>query len=98
MSITSTELARKLSTASIRKTWDVYSAFDWPESLPDDAWYMSPEQMSLYGTPYFDSLTEAQQKKLSFTEICNCLSLVLQGERPLVQGLVHCLYLKKTNT
>ena len=96
MEMTSTELAPKLSTASIRKAWDVYSAFDWPETLPEDAWYMSPELISIYGTPYWESLTEAQQKKLSFTEICNFFSLVLQGERPLVQGLTHRLYLKKT--
>ncbi len=96
MSMTSTELAPKLSTASIRKQWDVYSAFDWPETLPEDAWYMSPELISLYGTEAYDALTEAQQKKLSFMELCNFFSLVLQGERPLVQGLVHRLYLKST--
>ena len=96
MSTEITELAIKLSAASIRRTWDVYSAFDWPESLPDNTWYMSPELISLYGTSYFDSLSEAQQQKLSFTEICNFFSLVCQGERPLVQGLVHRLYLKQT--
>ena len=57
MNLTSTELAPKLSTASIKKSWDVYSAFDWPESLPEDNWYMSPELISLYGTPFYDSLT-----------------------------------------
>ena len=96
MDIQSTALATKLSVASIRKSWDVYSAFDWPEVLPEDSWFMSPELISLYGTPYYDSLSEAQQKKLSFTELCNFFSLVLQGERPLVQGLVHRLYLKST--
>lgn len=96
MALKSTELAPKLSTASIKKSWDVYSAFDWPDSLPDDAWYMSPELISLYGTDFYNSLSEAEQKKLSFTEICNFFSLVLQGERPLVQGLVHRLYLKST--
>lgn len=96
MSLTSVQLAPKLSTASIKKSWDVYTAFDWPESLPEDNWFMSPELMSLYGTEYFDSLSEAQQKKLSFTELCNFFSLVLQGERPLVQGLAHRLYLKST--
>ncbi|MCR9258162.1 MAG: diiron oxygenase [Pseudomonadaceae bacterium] len=96
MSLTSVQLAPKLSTASIKKSWDVYTAFDWPETLPEDNWYMSPELMSLYGTEYFDSLSEAQQKKLSFTELCNFFSLVLQGERPLVQGLAHRLYLKTT--
>lgn len=90
-------LAERLSRASIKKTWDVYAAFDWPESLPEDAWYMSPELISLYGTSYYDGLTESQQKKLSLTELCNFFSLVLQGERPLVQGLVHRLYLRQTD-
>lgn len=92
-----TILADKLSRASIKKTWDVYTAFDWPESLPEDSWYMSPELISVYGTSFYDGLTEEQQKKLSFTELCNFFSLVLQGERPLVQGLVHRLYLKQTD-
>lgn len=93
---TAAELAPRLSTASIRTAWDPYSAFDWPDSLPEDAWYMSPELISLYGTPVYDELNEAQRQRLSFTELCNFFSLVLQGERPLVQGLVHRLYLKQT--
>lgn len=96
LELTSTQLAPKLSTASVKKAWDVYSAFDWPDSLPEDAWFMSQELISIYGTPLWESLTEEQQKKLSFTELCNLFSLVLQGERPLVQGLAHRLYLKQT--
>lgn len=96
MSMTSTQLAPKLSKASIRTAWDVYSAFDWPDTLPEDAWYMSPELISIYGTPEYEALSEAQQQRLSFMELCNFFSLVLQGERPLVQGLVHRLYLKST--
>ena len=94
--MSSIELAPKLSAASIRKQWDVYSAFDWPDELPEDAWYMSPELISIYGTDAYNDLTEAQQKRLSWTELCNFFSLVLQGERPLVQGLAHRLYLKST--
>lgn len=93
---TAAELAPRLSTASIRTAWDPYSAFDWPDELPEDAWYMSPELISLYGTPVYEGLTELQKQRLSFTELCNFFSLVLQGERPLVQGLVHRLYLKQT--
>jgi len=96
MNMQSTELATKLSQASIRKAWDVYSAFDWPAELPQDTWYMSPELISIYGTEVYGSLSEAEQQRLSFTELCNFFSLVLQGERPLVQGLVHRLYLKST--
>lgn len=92
----STKLATQLSKASIKKLWNVYSEFEWPASLPDDIWYMSPELISLHGTSFYETLGEAQQKKLSFWELCNFFSLVLQGERPLVQGVAHLLYSKST--
>ena len=41
-------------------------------------------------------LSEEQQRLLSKWEVGNFFSLVLQGERPLVQGLVHRLYSKKS--
>jgi hypothetical protein len=55
---------------------------------------MPPELVSIYGTPAWDALDETQRKRLSLFEIGNFFSLVLQGERPLVQGLVHRMYLK----
>ncbi len=88
-----TEIATRLTKASRKKLWDVYG-LDWPEQLQEGAWYMSPELVSIYGTELWDSLDEAQQKKLSLYETGNFFSIVLQGERPLVQGLVHRLYLK----
>jgi hypothetical protein len=93
---TAAELAIRLTGASRRKAWDVYRAFDWPAALQAGAWYMPPELISIYGTPAYEALSEEQQKRLSLFEIGNFFSLVLQGERPLVQGLVHRLYLKTT--
>jgi hypothetical protein len=92
---TAAELAVRLSDASVRKAWDVYSAFDWPESLePDAAWYMAPELVSIYGTDTWAGLSEAQQKRLSFYEIVNLFSFVLYGERPLIEGLTNRMYRK----
>ena len=34
---TSAELAVRLSDASVRKQWDVYSTFDWPEAIAPEA-------------------------------------------------------------
>lgn len=90
------QLASRLTGASRRKAWDVYSAFTWPPALVEGMWLMPPELMSLYGTPAYDALTDEQRKRLSLFEIGNFFSLVLQGERPLVQGLVHRLYLKSS--
>ena len=94
---TAAELAPRLSDASIRKAWDVYSAFDWPERLdPAADWYMSPELISIHGTPVWDGLDETTRKRLSFYEIVNFFSFVLYGERPLVSGLMNRMYRKNT--
>lgn len=85
-------LAEQLIKASRRETWDVYTYFDWPETIPADAWAMSPELVSIYGTPAWDALSEEQQKRLALYEIGNFFSLTLQGERPLVAGMSDRLY------
>lgn len=95
---TASELAVRLTKASRKKHWDVYNTFEWPEALDANAWYMPPELISLYGTPAWDALTEEQQKRLSLYELGNFFSLVLQGERPLVAGLVDRLYAKGNTT
>lgn len=94
---TSTQLAIQLTGASRRKAWNVHTAFDWPAALAPDRWFMPPELISIFGTPLYDTLDDEQKKRLSLFEIGNFFSLVLQGERPLVQGLVHRLYLKSTS-
>ena len=95
---TAIELAPRLTEASRRKTWDVHTAFDWPEALvPDADWYMSPELISIYGTDAYEALDETQQKRLSFYEIVNFFSFVLYGERPLISGLMNRMYRKNTS-
>jgi len=95
---TASDLATRLTRASRKMLWNVYDTFAWPAALEEGVWYMPPELVSIYGTPAFDALSEEQQKKLSLYELANFFSLVLQGERPLVQGLVHRLYAKGNST
>ena len=89
---TASQLATRLSRASCKKFYDVYNAFEWPEKLQEGAWCMPPELISIHGTPVWDAMDDAQRKRLSLHEVCNLFSLVLQGERLLVQGLAHRLY------
>jgi hypothetical protein len=91
----SSMLAEQLTKASRKQFWDVYSYFQWPESLPEDAWMISPELISIYGTETWERMTEAQRKRLSLFEIGNFFSLTLQGERPLVAGMSDLLYSSK---
>jgi hypothetical protein len=87
-----TDLAARLTQASRRQLWDVHTHFAWPERLDETAWWMPPELISLYGTPTWDGLDQAARLRLSRYEIGNFFSLVLQGERPLVQGLIHRIH------
>src|SRR5262245_13602829 len=91
---TSADLAARLTRASRKLFWNVYDTFAWPEALDAAAWYMPPELISLYGTPQYEALDETARRRLSLFELGNFFSLVLQGERPLVQGLVHRFYAK----
>jgi hypothetical protein len=86
------ELAVRLSRASVAKFWNVYSTIDWPETLDRSGWFMSPELISLHGTERWERLDDAARRKLSFYELVNFFSLTLQGERPLVQGLCNQMY------
>ena len=48
------ELAARLSRASVKRLWNVHTAFDWPEALDDSLWSMSPELISIYGTEAYE--------------------------------------------
>jgi hypothetical protein len=91
------DLAARLTQASRRKLWNVYERFAWPAKLDEAKWCMPPELISIYGTAAWHKLDERQQRALSLYEIGNFFSLVLQGERPLVQGLGIRLYTKETH-
>ena len=88
----STELAVRLSRASVKKLWDPYSAIDWPAAIEPGEWCMPPELISLYGTEAFEQLDDVQRQRLSLFELVNFFSLTLHGERPLVQGLCNQMY------
>ncbi len=69
-----------------------YAGFVWPETLPADAWCMSPELISLSGTSVFESLSQTARKRLSFFEAVNFFSLNVHGERRLLEGIARRLY------
>jgi hypothetical protein len=67
-------------------------AIEWPASLDREAWHLSPELLSLYGTPAYEALDEGARKRLSFFEAVNFFSLNVHGEKSLVAGLARRLY------
>ncbi len=66
--------------------------FDWPDAIDPDAWYFTPELISLYGTPAWDALDVAARKRLSFCEAVNFFSMNVHGEKYLIGELSRQMY------
>lgn len=60
--------------------------------ITDDAWYMPPEAVSLYGTPAWDAMDERQRKRLSLHEFVNACGLALWFENCLMRTFLDRLY------
>lgn len=82
----------RLNQAS--ETDDADRSVDWPAELEPDGWHLTPELISLYGTPWYEALDEAARRRLSFHEAVNFFSLNVHGEKSLVAGLSQRLYRK----
>lgn len=87
------EYSERLSRVSERTFQNPYTALDWPDALDGGTdWFTSPELLSLHGTGYWDELTEAEHRLLSFLEAANFYSLNIHGEKSLMSGLAARLY------
>ena len=84
-----TELSRKAFV-------DPHTTIVWPEALSDDSWTMSPELLSIYGSPVYENMTERQRQRLALYETINFFSLNIHGEKALIEGLSRRLYDRDT--
>jgi hypothetical protein len=89
-------LAARLSRVSSRKIYDVYTRFEWPESLEGEHCFLSPELVSLHGTEVYAGLDEEARRRLGFFELVGFFSFVLHGEQPLLEGVSHRLHARGT--
>lgn len=77
-----------------------FTRFDWSASIADTDWWMSPELLTIHGTPYYEQTPEAQLRLLSKWECINLFSLNVTGEQELIAGvaeLLHTPMLKEAN-
>ena len=85
---------KRLSEISVKDYINPYSHLRWPELLDESQWFTSPELISLYGTRWYEGLSEEERKRLSFYEAVNFFSLNIHGEKSLIEGLAARLYKK----
>lgn len=88
---------KRLCNLSIKAYTNPYAELTWPASLALEQWFISPELISLYGTAFYEGLTEAEKKRLSFYEAVNFFSLNIHGEKFLIAGLAKRLYRRGNN-
>lgn len=74
----------RLSSKSVEDYYNPYKLFDWPDSLPEDMWWMSPELTTTHGTETIARLSEKELHALSRYESINFYSLNVHGIRELL--------------
>ncbi|MEO3786719.1 diiron oxygenase [Actinocorallia sp. B10E7] len=86
-------ISGRLSDLSRRSYQNPYTAVEWPGELdPEAHWFTSPELLSLYGTPVWETFDESTRRRLAFLEAANFYSLNIHGEKSLMKGLAARLY------
>ncbi|MFJ5233200.1 diiron oxygenase [Kitasatospora sp. NPDC088391] len=83
-----TEILDRLSEKSVADHYNPYTHFAWPDSLPDDAYWMSPSLLSIAGTEFENELTEQQKMALSKWESINFYSMNVHGIRELLNEVI----------
>ncbi|MFJ7063887.1 diiron oxygenase [Streptomyces sp. NPDC101115] len=82
----------RLATKSIDDYYNPYRLFEWPDRLPEDMWWMSPELTTTYGTEWAEKLTPQQLHTLSKHESINFYSLNVHGIRELLVEVVNRIH------
>lgn len=86
------EVAARLTSVARRTHRSAFDRLSWPESLPDDAFWVDPSLLSVAGTEVEEELSDEQLRALSRAECRNFFSLNIHGIRGLIAtvvGLVH---------
>ncbi|WP_017596045.1 diiron oxygenase [Nocardiopsis potens] len=74
----------RLNEKSIEDYYNPYRVFEWPDELPAEMWWMTPELTTTYGTPIADELPAERLHALSRHESVNFYSLNVHGIRELL--------------
>ncbi len=74
---------------SVDTYYNPYKTFQWPDELPDEQWWMSPNLMTIHNSRFEESLGEAQRMALSKWESIHFYSLNVHGIRELLVEVVN---------
>jgi len=81
-------LLERITEMSVETYYNPYKMFQWPDSLPDEQWWMTPELMTVADTRFAEELPESQLMALSKWESIHFYSLNVHGIRELLLEVV----------
>jgi hypothetical protein len=81
-------VASRLIGGSVRRSYEPAVSIDWDAPLAEGRYFLPKEVVSLYGTPYWEELSEEQRIALSREELANVLSVGLWFENILNRALL----------
>ncbi|GAA3627597.1 hypothetical protein GCM10022223_51120 [Kineosporia mesophila] len=82
------DVLKRLVDLSERDYYNPYREFQWPDSLPEQRWWMTPEMMVEHGTAVGATLSEQQLQTISRWESINFYSLNVHGIRELLHEII----------
>ncbi|WP_020494955.1 AurF N-oxygenase family protein [Sciscionella marina] len=86
------DVSRRLLESSATLSYDPMTEIDWEAPLPEDGYGLNPEWSTLYGTPLWDEMTEAQRVTLTRHEVCSIMSTGIWFEMILQQMILRDQY------
>ncbi|MER5276466.1 diiron oxygenase [Streptomyces sp. NPDC002809] len=92
--LTEQDVARRLLDSAAKLSYDPATEVDWNTPLNTDHHGASPEWSTLYGTAYWQELTEAQRKALTRQEAASVASTGIWFEMILQQMVLRDMYAK----
>lgn len=90
--------ATRLLASSAKHSFDPLTDVDWDAPIDPEAWWMPPEDSSLYGTPLWESLTQAQRIEVTKHEFASILGVGIWFEEILMVMLLKQVYRRDATT
>jgi hypothetical protein len=81
-------LLERITEMSVETYYNPYKMFEWPETLLDEQWWMTPELLTIANTRFAEELPEKQRMALSKWESIHFYSLNVHGIRELLLEVV----------
>lgn len=90
-------IVSRMVDLSTESYYNPYKDFIWPDKIPDNKYWFSPELISVYNTQYADLLNENELIQLSKWESINFCSVNVNGIREQLLVILDSLYKNELN-